>query len=273
MSWRESLLRLRASRVGEVLIGLTDFDLPWRVRNVRFPVYLQVSKNLSELLTGSGKEAAERKLFRSIAAHPEIMEFWDVGANIGQYTWEFISSGSDKRVMLFEPDERNARTIRKTIARGTLASCDIRKEAVSNTVGTLHFKRDTITGKQGTVVADANIERIMGRPASSVQIPCTTIDQVRRETNRSPDILKIDVEGAEQAVIDGAAETLRTDKPIVFMEVLPNNFLPIEQALASKGYRLFDAVSIRPAHKDSFNLVAVNPDRHQSILDSLLSSQ
>ncbi|UWU67626.1 FkbM family methyltransferase [Bradyrhizobium sp. NC92] len=272
MNWRQKLLQWRASPLGEKLIGLADFDIRWRIQNVNFPVYLQASKNLSEILTGSGKETAERALFRSIASRSEMREFWDVGANIGQYTWEFLSSGPEKRAILFEPDDRNVKTIRRTISKASLDSCKIEKKAVSDRVGTIEFKRDTITGKQGTIVTNANIERVMGRPAHSIQITCTTIDHVSRQTNRSPDLIKIDVEGAEQAVIDGGTDVFSKDRPLVFIEVLASNFPEIESKFQAWGYRLFDAILRRPANAHSFNLVAISPDRHPRLFSELFTS-
>ncbi|PJG55629.1 hypothetical protein CVM73_08720 [Bradyrhizobium forestalis] len=272
MNWRNSLLSLRASRLGEFAIGLLDFDLPWRLPNISFPVYLQSSKNLTEMLTAGGKEAGEREIFRLISGRSEMQDFWDIGANIGQYTWEFISAGSNKRALLFEPDQRNVATIEKTILRSSLSTCELMKLAVCDRIGTLEFKRDTITGKQGTIVQDANIERVMGRAAQSSIIPCTTLDRVYEERQRAPDIIKIDVEGAEQSVINGGAQLFREHSPIIFIEVLPQNFDGVKTLLSSSGYQIFDAVTRGVAHEHSFNLIAVNPARHRAIFDDFFAA-
>lgn len=270
MSWRDALLRSRATRLGEFLIKTMDFDIPWTLPNVRFPVYLQISKNPSELLFG-GKEAEERDLFRKIAVYPYINELWDIGANVGQYSWEFISSGPSKRALVFEPDERNLRTIQKTIARSSLLNCEVRAVAVSNLSGQLIFKRDTITGKRGTIVEDARIEQIMGRSSSSITVNSTTIDNVCKETCRWPDILKIDVEGAEDRVIEGGLNTLKSYRPIILAEVQRMNFARIEQLLSPVGYSLFDAVTRKPAVPQSFNVVALDIGRHRQIYEILFS--
>lgn len=268
MNWRETLLKMRASPLGERLIKISDIDIPWRLPGVDFPVYLQTSKNLSELLFG-GKEAAERELFRKIAAYQEMAEFWDIGANIGQYSWEFVSSGPGKRALMFEPDERNIKTLRRTIARSSLMNCAIKEAAASDTIGRLEFKRDTITGKQGTIVRDAKIEQYMGRPASLVSIACTTLDQTSKELGRAPQLLKVDVEGAEISVIEGAAATLSAHRPVIVIEILSKNFEPIRQKLAPLGYLLYDAVTGQKAHPQSFNVLAIAPDQwpkiHQDI--------
>jgi hypothetical protein len=86
-------------------------------------------------------------------------------------------------------------------------------------------------------------------------VPMVTVDLLAAEFG-APTHLKIDVEGAERAVLAGAAETLsRPDAPIVFLE-LHNDILrgrgedpsAVFEPLDRVGYRLLDVYD-RPADR------------------------
>lgn len=80
-----------------------------------------------------------------------------------------------------------------------------------------------------------------------LSIPLCTLDSLRDGRSFRPDVLKIDVEGYEIPVLQGAARILREDRPILFLEVHP---LRIQQLggslgelgslLGGHGYRIFD---------------------------------
>jgi hypothetical protein len=104
-----------------------------------------------------------------------------------------------------------------------------------------------------------------------VEVECTTIDAVSEATGRFPALLKIDVEGAEQAVIAGAVETLRLHRPIVFMEILPDNYPGIAAIVLPLGYSLYNAATLQPADAQSFNVLAIDPARHPAVFGDVFS--
>jgi len=58
------------------------------------------------------------------------------------------------------------------------------------------------------------------------QVGCDTADSLSidsyAQSHKQPDVIKIDVEGAEGQVIKGMEDTLRTSEPVVFIEMHPN---------------------------------------------------
>lgn len=54
---------------------------------------------------------------------------------------------------------------------------------------------------------------------SGTPVHLTTIDAMARLLELRPDVMKIDVEGAEADVLRGAVETLRAARPILFLSI------------------------------------------------------
>jgi hypothetical protein len=81
-----------------------------------------------------------------------------------------------------------------------------------------------------------------------IMVPCTTIDIFVRERGIDAlDLVKIDVEGAEEDVIAGASATLRKHHPVLLVEfnlAVSEKFFgrglePLHASIASLGYDLF----------------------------------
>jgi len=80
-----------------------------------------------------------------------------------------------------------------------------------------------------------------------LSIPLRTLDGLCDEMAFRPDVMKIDVEGYEIAVLRGAGRILREDRPLLFLEVHPQriqqlggSLRELGDILGGHGYRLFD---------------------------------
>jgi FkbM family methyltransferase len=54
---------------------------------------------------------------------------------------------------------------------------------------------------------------------SGESVPVTTIDNIRERSGRKCDVITMDIEGSELRALEGATETLKFDKPVVFVSV------------------------------------------------------
>jgi hypothetical protein len=116
MNWRESLLILRSSLFEEYLIRAFDIDLQVNLPNVSFSVFLQLSKNLSELITpGGGRRMQSGNCFAQLLDFITLSHF-GISAQTSGSTWEFLSLPGERYAVLIEPDPRNIAKISKTIA-------------------------------------------------------------------------------------------------------------------------------------------------------------
>lgn len=136
---------------------------------------------------------------------------WDIGANVGFYT--LLSSwlaGPTGKVVAFEPLPRNLRFLRDHVKINALTNVEIIDAAVSDRAGTAEF----VEGDDG---AQGHLSDIApGGKRHTVKL--VSIDGLLSERDLPrPTLVKIDVEGAEAAVIRGARALLSESHPTIFL--------------------------------------------------------
>lgn len=146
--------------------------------------------------------------------------FFDIGANFGFYSLlaaEFVKSG---RICSFEP----VPYVFKNLQKNSRSAPNIEAVncAVSNRVGTIDFDQAPESRHTGSSI-DEKGSRVPGAPLvafTKIRVSTTTIDEFSARGGLVPTIMKIDVEGAEKLVIEGARATLSSGSPTVILEVL-----------------------------------------------------
>jgi FkbM family methyltransferase len=136
---------------------------------------------------------------------------YDVGANVGIYSlYASFGVGTSGWVYAFEPLERNLRYLRQHFALNDLQNCTILESAVCNTEGTIAFS-----------AADWQPSMARLSPSGEIMVPSTTLDTCiyGDKRLRPPNVLKIDVEGAEFEVLLGAARAVTEFHPTIFLEI------------------------------------------------------
>jgi len=140
--------------------------------------------------------------------------FVDVGANIGLYALAAANRvGPNGRVIVCEPDPVNLRLLRGNITVSKLSS---RVEVIEAAIGASSGRIAFTTGN-GVLSAVAS-----GTSAGNASVRLATLDEIL--PNRRADVLKIDVEGYEEAVLRGAGGLLGDParRPrAIFVEVHP----------------------------------------------------
>lgn len=165
----------------------------------------------------------------------------DIGANLGAYTLLFGQwVGPAGQVYAFEPAPRTRHGLARHVTLNALDTrVSVRAEAVSGGEGRGHFLAEGERG-DNRLVADG-----MG-DTPSIEIATTSIDAFCRRVGRSPSLIKVDVEGAELAVLQGARETIAAagDRLALYVEMHPHLWpafgasrAAMEAELARQGLR------------------------------------
>ena len=182
-----------------------------------------------------GCEPETVNVFSQLAKRSRL--FVDVGANTGHYSLCACAINPDIRVIAFEPVPRVYERLQANIELNCWQNrCVCKNVAVSNDSGATKFHvpySDLPTSGSLSLRGHHDI------PGEIVEVPVTTIDSVLAEGER-PDLVKIDVEGFEDKVLEGMVNTLRSSKPALIVECNPDGpYRSVETILTDFGYRFF----------------------------------
>ncbi len=171
----------------------------------------------------------------------------DVGANVGFYSVLMAHALPARRVLSVEPTPAALARLRANLTRNGVAErVTVVEGAAAATAG--HFDLSVIEGREeyasfGALVHDT----IAGEAHHVVRVPTTPLDDLVDAHGLTPGFVKIDVEGAEEAVLIGGARTLERHRPVIMAEL--NDDLLRQQGSSARavlsrlegaGYRLSD---------------------------------
>jgi FkbM family methyltransferase len=203
--------------------GLAPFTVPERVM-----------PELEHHLTTQGEGVEETDAFlREAARGPGLL--YDVGAHSGYFSWLYAASHPQNRAVAIEPS-RPALALMEEILGAS---------GFGGRVSVLAAGVDARPGSTRAWVDDHDFVRFGEREGKAgYDLPLITIDGEVERSGLVPTVIKIDVEGHEAAVLQGARNTLRTHRPVVFLELHldvlegagtpPGNVLAL---LSREGYR------------------------------------
>jgi FkbM family methyltransferase len=136
---------------------------------------------------------------------------FDVGAWVGPYSLFFSKLvGSGGRVIAFEPTRKSFNMLVDNLNRNEILNVFPKPCGLCNFVGTMEFRG------YGRGISMVKYKKGQGTPLFYAK--CTTIDKYCREHKIVPDGMKIDVEGAEGLVIEGAANVIKSYSPWALIE-------------------------------------------------------
>jgi FkbM family methyltransferase len=169
----------------------------------------------------------------------------DVGAHIGFFTIHMATLvGPAGSVRAYEPMDENATLLERSIAEnGFAARASCERAAVSNADGTIDLAFATETLNSGGAFVVAGGAAPPGHATRRVR--CVTLD--RQRLQRPVAFIKMDAEGAEPLVIEGATRVITTDRPVILSELHPEQLARVSgrsvqdllAQLRGLGYRTF----------------------------------
>lgn len=177
---------------------------------------------------------------------------YDVGGNIGALAIYMAGLVGDVgRVFTFEPNPEVIRQLRRDLTFNQVGNVEVVEKAVWSEAGlSLPFFRDT-----GSPYASAS--SLVRRPNAfeEIRAETVTLDQFTAQGHPSPQLIKLDVEDAEFAVLRGGIGLLITKHPIVILEYwapsYPEEADPLT-LLCALGYACFDCNTYRPMTRERY---------------------
>ena len=241
----DGITPLTPLRKDMVFYGLLR-SIAWqRSKKLTTEVRRQFNKEVEKLLVASPllEWGSEEPLVRTIRTYARADDvIFDVGAFIGLYSIYLANHLNKAIAYAFEPNPVAYEVLLKNIETFNLGNRIVTKNiALSDEVkeAVLHISSDLAHSSFYLYCAEFNGNRIV----KSITVQCSTIDHlVQSGICRSPDIMKIDVEGHEYEVLKGATATLEKRTPKIFFEPhrttddAPNDSR-IEDFLRQFGYR------------------------------------
>jgi FkbM family methyltransferase len=187
--------------------------------------------------------------------------FVDIGANLGWYTCLACKHMPQGIVYGFEMDDLNFAFLQKNIAINSCTNVEVHNLAISDSSGVLSYKRESNRPSPLFRLTSGDTDK---NSAGLVSVSSITLDDFFKSKELMPDVIKIDVEGAEMNVLRGMRRITREFKPTLFLEVHPDN-LPsfntsssaILSLLIDNGYKVFEIEEMR-GHKSSEQLKALS---------------
>jgi FkbM family methyltransferase len=220
-----------------------------RLRGRDYPMTVRLFGQPVTLIVTAGRElhraaavSYEGDFLGRLLAHIQPGDtFFDVGANIGLVSVLVAAQphGRTATIHAFEPEPRNHAQLERNLAANRLAPrAHAHAVALAREEGTAAlFVRGSAGEGRHSLVAKKGA-------TGSIAVPLTTMTAFCARHDTRPDVLKIDVEGAEGDVLAGMAGLLETHHPReIFMEIhnkggedrMPDGTL-IDDWLATRGY-------------------------------------
>jgi FkbM family methyltransferase len=160
---------------------------------------------------------------------------WDVGANKGQMTLLFAALvGPAGRVVAIEPAPAEFAGLAANIRINQLSNVEPLQAAAADAEGQLAFTYAAGRPTQGKL---QDVERTYVIPgAETLAVRALRIDSLVTD-HVTPDVIKIDVEGAAASVLRGAAGLLAESSPRIYLELHgPEEQAGVRDELLARGY-------------------------------------
>jgi len=204
---------------------LTGKVLP---KGIAYPIILGPLKGFRFILGAAAGEGCGATVFINqlereqsqtfIAKVKPGMVFFDVGANVGYYTLLGSRLVAENGIVVsVEPIVRNLSYLWQHIEKNGLKNVIVLPMACSDIASGIEGLSFGINSAEGRLSTLLNSDSKIDTWTSVV-----TLDLISQQTGLKPDVIKIDVEGAEMKVLSGAKETISGFRPKIFLSVHSN---------------------------------------------------
>ena len=187
----------------------------------------------------------------------------DIGANIGFLTINFARACPEGFVFSFEPDSQNFSDLQNNIRLNNFNNI----RAFQKALGEKHGNAVLYKIYANNPGANRILSNKPAYPHQLENVEVSTIDEIEEITAmKRVDLMKIDVEGFEMFVLQGAQKLIERWKPILFVELVEMNLnqhgysaLSLIEYIENMGYEVKDARTVKDIDR-------AKQDHHTDIL-------
>jgi FkbM family methyltransferase len=187
-------------------------------------------------------------LLKSLDFNPKHIV--DVGANRGTWTREALKYFPDCQFTLFEPQAEMKESIKDILASNPNVSFNAM--GAGKQKGSFNF---TIVDRDDSCSFRFTEEEAANRGFKQIEIPVITLNEFIPERKLTvPDIIKIDAEGLDLDVLEGASDFFGFTEIFmveagVMAKNIKNSAAAVTQYMNENGYRLFDITDMNRTMK------------------------
>jgi len=218
-----------------------------------------------EYLLGTHESPEVINRFRSWLRPDSV--FYDVGGNAGYFSFIASTVITRGQILAFEPIAANIAIfeehLRRNGRRAGTSCIKLLPYAVADCEKTVQFTNDPVLTGSNTYVES----QFLKPSVAKVDVKCVALDGMIAQGSPPPDVIKIDVEGAELDVLKGAEQTLRTSRPNLLLATHDVHVPGIDQAcvqfLEKLGYQLTHTGDFNPRMPGLDDYIAIHPARAQ----------
>lgn len=205
-----------------------------------FPLLVSPDAQLKYLKLGDG--AFDQDLIEIAENHlNDSSNVWDVGANVGVFTFAAGAIVKNGTVLSIEADSWLVNLLRKTAMFNEYASnISILPAAISNKNSISSFLVAQ-RGRASNALEAAGGRSQMGGVREKQLVPTLTLDSLLN-TFSAPDFVKIDVEGAEYMVLEGSTNLINSIRPKFYIEVGSDISTQVFKLFKSANYIAYDNI-------------------------------
>jgi FkbM family methyltransferase len=248
--WRRTIYRVFASKY---------FRRNCTTEDGTFAAYVSPSSSLKVLdLRQSLVEAVHGRFIRDWVKPDAIV--WDIGGNLGLFAFPAALRASSGHVYVIEPDVELAANLCRSLKLSATKKLQMSVLciAVANFNGVALFQISKFSRAMNKLEAVGNWHDEQVVPEELRSVPVTTIDTLA-DTRKPPNVLKIDVEGAEMDVLEGGRVTISTFRPVILIEGPHALWKPMAAFFEKHRYVMLDGDAERPPPLSNpvWNTVAV----------------
>jgi FkbM family methyltransferase len=194
-----------STAAGERAMTSPETRFTWRGRQIALGTF-GPEDHISRIIESTKGFYEPDVLERAAERHVPGTTILDVGANLGNHT-VFFAKVIGAKVHAFEPHRKAFELLQSNIARNGIVGL----------VRAADFAIGRAAGRGALeIVAAGNLGQTRVRRADSGEVEIRSIDDLRFDAPIG--LIKIDVEGGECDVLDGAEATIRRERPDLFIE-------------------------------------------------------